>query len=83
MGMNQHLVIYIDGDSFILCLRTRDLEKHQDFFMKRFHFIGLDESHSLNSAVKYINIGKKKRETSSILCPDKIAGLTFKLIVRL
>ena len=68
----------MDTDSFILEIKTQDLEKDLEYFKNEFDFSDLDKSHPLYSDENLKVIGKFKIETLPHLSIDVFIVLRAK-----
>ena len=69
---------YMDTDSFILSIKTKDLLKDSEYFENDFDFSELDENHPLYDITNKKVIGKMNMETSAIIELDNFVALRSK-----
>ena len=66
---------YMDTDSFILSIKTKDLIKDVEYFKDDFDFSELNKSHDINNPINKKVIGKMKIETSPVIELDNFVAL--------
>ena len=69
---------YMDTDSFILSIKTRDLIKDLEYFKNHLDFSEVDENHELYDTINKKVIGKMKTETSPVIELDNFVALRSK-----
>ena len=69
---------YMDTESFILSIKTRDLINDLEYFKDDFDFSELDPIHELYNSINKKVIGKMKIETSPVIELDNFVALRSK-----
>ena len=75
---NNIMLCYMDTDSFVLKIKTNDIEKDLEHFKQHFDFSDMPKEHKLYSSENKKVIGKFKIETSPYLVIDEFCCLRSK-----